>query len=64
MRHISVSIVLWIEDNIATDPSALREYLEESLFGDGRLIGSVLATADITEKVQENMDKTFGRSSP
>jgi hypothetical protein len=51
MRHISVGLVLRVEDAIAADHEELIAYLESHIFGEDGLIGSIMTTADITERV-------------
>ena len=62
MRHISVGLVLRVEDDIAVDHEALIAYLESHIFGDG-LIGSIVTTADITERVEARLEEMRRRRS-
>ena len=61
MRHISVGLVLGVEDDIAADHESLIAYLESHIFGDG-LIGSIVMTADITERVEARLEEMRRRS--
>jgi len=61
MRHISVGLVLRVEDDIAADHEALIVYLESHIFGDG-LIGRIVTTADITERVEARLEEMGRRS--
>ena len=56
MRRISVGLVLRVEDDIAADHEALIAYIESHIFGDG-LIGSIVTTADITERVEARLEE-------
>lgn len=61
MRHISVGLVLHIEDDVAADHEALIAHLEAHIFGDG-LVGSIVTTADITERVETRLEEMRRRS--
>jgi len=63
MRHISVGLVLHVEDDIAADHEALITYLESHIFDDG-LIGSIVTTADITDRVEARREEMRRRRSP
>ena len=63
MRHVSVSLVLHVEDDIAADHEALITYLESHIFDDG-LIGSIVTTADITDRVEARLEEMRRRRSP
>ncbi len=57
MRHISVGLVIRVEDDIAVNHEELTAYLESRLFGEGGLIGSIMTTADITDRVEAQLEK-------
>jgi len=57
MRRISVGLVVQVEDDIAADHEALISYLEAHLFGEEGVVGSILATADITERVEARLEE-------
>jgi len=63
MRYISVGLVLRVEDDIAADHEALITYLESHIFDDG-LIGSIVTTADITDRVEARLEEMRRRRSP
>ena len=63
MRHISVGLVLHVEGDIAADHEALITYLESHIFDDG-LIGSIVTTADITDRVEARLEEMRRRRSP
>ena len=61
MRHISVGLVLHVEDDIAADHDALIAHLESHIFGDG-LIGSIVTIEDITDRVEARLEEMRRRS--
>jgi len=63
MKHISVGLVIRVEDDIAADHEALITYLESHIFDDG-LIGSIVTTADITDRVEARLEEMRRRRSP
>ena len=56
MRRISVGLVVHVADDIAANHEALIAYLESHIFGDG-LIGSIVTTADITDRVEARREE-------
>jgi len=62
MRHISVGLVIHVEDDVAAEHEALIAYLESHIFGDG-LVGSIVTTADITERVEARLEEMRRRRS-
>ena len=56
MRHISVGLVLGIEDDIAADHERLIAYLEAYIFGEG-LVGHIVTTGDITDRVEARLEE-------
>ncbi|MDD4455949.1 MAG: hypothetical protein PHI67_11680 [Candidatus Methanomethylophilaceae archaeon] len=62
MRHISVGLVIRVEDDIAADHEELIAYLESHIFGEDGLTGSILTTADITERVETRIEEMRRRS--
>ena len=63
MRHISVGLVIHVEDDVAAEHEALITYLESHIFDDG-LIGSIVTTADITDRVEARLEEMRRRRSP
>jgi|GEM_PF-2410366 len=61
MKHISVGLVIRVEDDIAADHEELIAYLESHIFGEDGLIGSIMTTADITERVEAKMEELSRR---
>ena len=61
MRYISAGLVLRIEDDVAADHEDLIAYLESHIFDDG-LIGSIVTTADITDRVEARLEEMRRRS--
>lgn len=62
MKHISVGLVIRVEDDIAADHEELIAYLESHIFGEDGLIGSIVTTADITERVETRREEIRRRS--
>jgi len=62
VRRISVGLVVYVDDEVAADHEALVAWLEARLLGDG-VIGSILVTADITERVAERLEELRARTS-
>ena len=56
MRHISVGLVLGIEDDIVADHERLMTYLEAHIFGGG-LVGHIVMTGDITDRVEARLEE-------
>ena len=63
MRHISVGLVIHVEDDVAAEHEALITYLESHIFGDG-LVGHIVTTADITDRVEARLEEMRRRRSP
>ena len=63
MRHISVGLVIRVEDDIAADHEELIAYLESHIFGDG-LVGHIAVTEDITDRVEARLEEMRRRRSP
>ncbi len=57
MKHISVVLVVHVEDEIATNYDELVAYLETAIFQEGHLIGSIVATRDVTDQVEARLEK-------
>jgi len=64
MKHISVGLVIRVEDDIAADHEELIAYLESHIFGEDGLIGSIVTTADITDRVEARLEEMRRRRSP
>lgn len=56
MRRISVGLVVHVADDIAANHEALIAHLESHIFADG-LVGSIVTTADITERVEARLEE-------
>jgi hypothetical protein len=63
MRHISVGLVIHVEDDVAAEHEALIAYLESHIFGDG-LVGHIAVTEDITDRVEARLEEMRRRRSP
>ena len=62
MRRLSVGLVVHVADDIAANHEALIAYLESHIFDDG-LIGSIVTTADITDRVEARLEEMRRRRS-
>ena len=63
MKHISVGLVIRVEDDIAADHEELIAYLESHIFGDG-LVGHIAVPEDITDRVEARLEEMRRRRSP
>jgi hypothetical protein len=56
MKHISVGLVVYVDDEIAANHEALIAYLEGEIFA-GDLAGSIVTTSDISEEVRARIQQ-------